>query len=169
MEIEKLIDIKILCGQVIEKVNELLEIVDTDNVDIKSLSERTKLQTEEAVSEDVDVDELSKLSEYHTQDDLLNDSIKTSVDTVLSNDEDHNLKKAFEDITSTAPVDNDFALFSEKADSAIYMSEDEKLKNTIEVSNIIINDSITDKSEDISYPEIAKAITETSPLDDEEE
>ncbi len=168
MEIEKLIDIKILCGQVIEKVNELLEIVDTDNVDIKSLSERTKLQTEETSGEDVDIDELSKSSEYHTQDDLLNDSIKTSVNTVLANDDDYNLKKSFEGITNTAPVETDFALFSEKADSAVYMSEDEKLKNTIEVSNIIINDSITDNSEDISYPEIAKAITETSPLDEEE-
>ena len=63
MEIEKLIDIKILCGQVIEKVNELLEVVDADKVDIKSLSENTKLRTDET-----ELDEETTCSELHLVD-----------------------------------------------------------------------------------------------------
>ena len=67
MEIEKLIDIKILCGQVIEKVNELLEVVDADKVDIKSLSENTKLRTDETELDEININELSDLSKYQTQ------------------------------------------------------------------------------------------------------
>ena len=168
MEIEKLIDIKILCGQVIEKVNELLEAVDTDKVDIESLSEITKLQTEDTILDEVDINELSNLSKHLTQDELLDESIKNGIDIVLSNDEEQNLKKSFDGIMNTAPVEADFASFSEKADSAVYKSEDDKLEDAIEVSNIIINDSIINKEEDMSYSEIANAVSETSPKVEEE-
>ncbi len=164
MEIEKLIDIKILCGQIIEKVNELLEEVDAEDVDIKTLSENMKLRTDEANAEDTDIKELSESSKYSTQDDLLNESIKNSVDNLLSNDEDYNLEKSVDDITNSSPEDIDFVNFSEKADSAVYKTEDDKLNEAIEVSNIIINDSTTDKSEDVPYSEMSSAITQTSPV-----
>lgn len=168
MEIEKLIDIKILCGQVIEKVNELLEVVDADKVDIESLSEITKLQTEDTVLDEVDINELSNLSKHLTQDELLDESIRNGIDTVLSNDEEQNLKKSFEGIMNTAPVEADLASFFEKADSAVYKSDDDKLEDAIEVSNIIINDSIANKEEDMSYSEIANVVSETSPIVEEE-
>lgn len=163
MEIEKLIDIKILCGQVIEKVNELLEVVDADKVDIKSLSENTKLRTDETEFDEININELSDLSKYQTQDELLDESIKNGVDAVLATDEDEKLKKSFDSIMNTVPVKDDFSDFSEKADEAIYKSDDEKLNEAIEVSNIIINDSIVDKAQDISYSEIANSISETIP------
>ena len=163
MEKIKLIDIKILCGQVIEKVNELLEVVDADKVDIKSLSENTKLRTDETELDEININELSDLSKYQTQDELLDESIKNGVDAVLATDEDEKLKKSFDSIMNTVPVKDDFSDFSENADEAIYKSDDEKLNEAIEVSNIIINDSIVDKAQDISYSEIANSISETIP------
>ena len=141
----------------------MLEVVDADKVDIKSLSENTKLRTDETELDEININELSDLSKYQTQDELLDESIKNGVDAVLATDEDEKLKKSFDSIMNTVPVKDDFSDFSEKAYEAIYKSDDEKLDEAIEVSNIIINDSIVDKAQDISYSEIANSISETIP------
>lgn len=127
--LEKMIDIKLMCSQIIEKVDEIINDMDLENVNLDNAVDGVVLKSDD----DVSFEELSSESEFHTEDELEEDEIaKALIDLKFNNPDE----------------EDEVALYKASLDVEL-ATEDDELNDAIALAvSDIENSSVEDDEDD---------------------